>query len=64
MTDAELTYAPATELVQLIAKKQVSPVELTQLFLDRSAGLDPQLNSFLLLNTTRRWRRRRPRRKR
>ena len=50
MADAELTYAPATELVQLIATKQVSPVELTQLFLDRIARLDPQLNSFLLLN--------------
>ena len=28
MTDAELAYAPATELVQLIAAKTVSPVAL------------------------------------
>ena len=30
--DEDLTFAPATKLLELISTKQVSPVELTQLF--------------------------------
>ena len=37
------------ELLELIAAKQVSPAELAEVFFDRIARLDPQLNSFLLL---------------
>ena len=49
MIDAELAFAPATELLELIANKKVSPVELTELFYSRIDRLDSQLNSYLLL---------------
>ena len=49
MTDAELAYASATDLVELIASGEVSPVELTELYLSRIERLDPELNSFLIL---------------
>ena len=48
--DEELAFAPATELLELISKKQVSPVELTELYFNRIDRLDSQLNSYLLLN--------------
>jgi Asp-tRNA(Asn)/Glu-tRNA(Gln) amidotransferase A subunit family amidase len=44
-----LTDASATELLRLIASGQISPVELTELFLDRIERLDGRLHSFLLL---------------
>ena len=49
MVDDELAFAPATELLELIATKQVSPVELTELYFSRIDRLDSQLNSYLLL---------------
>ena len=49
MADEQLAFLSATELLQLIASKQVSPVELTELFLRRIDRLDPQLNAFLLV---------------
>ncbi len=49
MIDNELAYSSASDLVSLIAAKEVSPVELTDLFFRRIDELDPQLNSFLLL---------------
>ncbi len=49
MVDERLAYEPATELLELIAAKQVSPVELAEVFFDRIARFDPQLSSFLLL---------------
>lgn len=45
----ELAFASATELLKLISEKQVSPVELTELFYSRIDRLDSELNSFLLL---------------
>ena len=47
MTDDTLALAPAMELRELIATKQVSPVELTELYLGRIERLDAQLNSYL-----------------
>ena len=47
MTDTDLAFIPATELRGLIAAKQVSPVEVTELYLNRIDSLDPQLNSYL-----------------
>jgi aspartyl-tRNA(Asn)/glutamyl-tRNA(Gln) amidotransferase subunit A len=47
--DAELCFAPATEIRRLIAEKQVSIVELVELFYQRIAELDPKLNSYLTL---------------
>jgi len=49
--DENLAFAPATELRELIAEKQVSPVEITQLYLDRIDRLDPQLNSYLTVTS-------------
>ena len=49
MVDDELAFAPATELIELIATKQVSPVELTELYFSRIDRLDSQLNSYVLL---------------
>ena len=45
--DAELAFTPATEHLRLIADKQISPVELTQLYLDRIDELNPQLHAYL-----------------
>lgn len=49
MLDEKLAYASATELLGHIATKQISPVELAELFFHRIDRLDPQLNSFILL---------------
>ena len=49
MVDEDLAFAPATDLLELIATKQVSPVELTELYYDRIDRLDSKLNSYLLL---------------
>lgn len=48
--DDTLAFVSATELLKLIATKQVSPVELTELFFGRIDRLDSQLNAFLELN--------------
>ncbi len=42
-----LAFAPATEVRQLIADREVSPVELTGMFLERIDSLDGKLNSYL-----------------
>ena len=49
MASEDLSYAPATELLNLIATRQVSPVELTEFYYNRIDRLDPQLNAYLLL---------------
>ena len=49
MASEELAYCSATELLELIAAGQISPVELTELYYERIDRLDPQLNSYLLL---------------
>ena len=49
MTDEQLAFTSATDLVALIKSKQVSPVELTEMFLQRIERIDPQINSFLLV---------------
>ena len=49
MTD-DLAFAPAIEQRRLIASKEVSPVELTELYLDRIERLDSRLNSYLTVS--------------
>ncbi len=49
MIDEDLAFASAAELIELIAAKQISPVELAELFLDRIERLDGQLRSFILV---------------
>jgi aspartyl-tRNA(Asn)/glutamyl-tRNA(Gln) amidotransferase subunit A len=47
---SDLVYRPAAELAELIASKQVSSVEVTTAFFDRSEKLNPVTNSYLHLN--------------
>jgi aspartyl-tRNA(Asn)/glutamyl-tRNA(Gln) amidotransferase subunit A len=47
--DSELCFAPATELRQKIAAREVSIVELTELFYQRISELNPKLNAYLAL---------------
>ena len=47
--DNKLAFASATNLRQLIDAKEVSIVELTELFYQRIQDLDPQLNAYLTL---------------
>lgn len=49
MPTEELFYLPISELAKRIEGKKLSPVELTQLYLDRSAKLGPKLNAFATL---------------
>ena len=50
MTDTELAFASATALRGKIASKEVSPVELVDLFSDRIEALDSNLNSYLTVD--------------
>ena len=47
MTDQELAFTPVWRLRELIVSKHISPVELTELFLDRIQELNPGLNAYL-----------------
>src|ERR1700754_4229124 len=49
MAGEELFYLPVTELARRIEAKQISPVDLTQLFLSRSEKLGPKLNAYARL---------------
>ncbi|KRH96157.1 MULTISPECIES: amidase [Cylindrospermopsis] len=44
MTD--LAFTPALELARLIRKREISPLELTELYLDRISRFNPQLGSY------------------
>ena len=46
---SELAYMPATELRRALRSRQVSSVEVTELFYQRIERLDPQLNAYLAL---------------
>ena len=46
-TDAPLAYKPITELAHLIQNKQLSPVELTELYLERIGQFDGDLKSYI-----------------
>ena len=46
MTNNTLYYTPATELAAMIRQRAISPVELTELLLERIAQLNPKLNAF------------------
>ena len=49
MLDQELAFASAFDLLDLISTREISPVELTELYYSRIERLDPQLNAFLTL---------------
>ena len=46
MTEADLCFAPATRLVALIRRRQVSPLEVTQAVLARIERVNPRLNAY------------------
>ena len=46
-SDANLAFAPATELLTLISNGGVSSTELTELYLARIEEIDPQLNAYV-----------------
>ncbi len=48
--DDQLAFYPATEARRLVAEREVSPVELVELFLDRIESLDSKLNSYLTVS--------------
>ena len=45
MNNDSLAFVPAVELSRLIKTKQISPVELIDLFLNRIETLNPKLNA-------------------
>jgi aspartyl-tRNA(Asn)/glutamyl-tRNA(Gln) amidotransferase subunit A len=45
----ELTYLSIDEAARLLARKEISPVELTKACLERIERFDPQINSFITL---------------
>ncbi len=45
----ELFFTAALHQIELIRTKQISPLELTQLYLDRIAQIDPQINAFFVV---------------
>ncbi|MDB9311559.1 amidase [Spirulina sp. CS-785/01] len=47
MTSTNYAFTSALKQAELIRTKQLSPLELTQLYLDRIERLDPQLGSFV-----------------
>jgi aspartyl-tRNA(Asn)/glutamyl-tRNA(Gln) amidotransferase subunit A len=49
MVDEKLAFAPAHEVAGLIAAREVSSVEMTELYFERIDRLDSQLNSYLTL---------------
>jgi len=48
---SELAFTPALELAELVRRREVSPVELAQLYLDRIERIDPQLNAYVTVDT-------------
>ena len=46
MDSVDLAFTPALDQARLIRHKEISPIELVQLYLDRIQQLDPQLGSF------------------
>lgn len=47
MSDQALAFTPAWRMRQMVAARQVSPVELVELFLTRIEALNPTINAYL-----------------
>jgi Asp-tRNA(Asn)/Glu-tRNA(Gln) amidotransferase A subunit family amidase len=50
MDDRELAFTPAWRLREMIGAREVSPVELTELYLRRIDALNPKLNAYLTVD--------------
>jgi amidase len=46
MNEIDLAFTPALELAELIRRRQVSPLELVEIYLKRIQSLNPQLGSY------------------
>ena len=46
MSDADIAYLTAEELLALYGRHELSPVEVVEVLLERIEGIDPQINSF------------------
>ncbi|MGB5595121.1 MAG: amidase family protein, partial [Crocosphaera sp.] len=46
MNSVDLAFTPALDLAKLIRDRTISPLELTQVYLDRIQKYNPQLGSF------------------
>jgi aspartyl-tRNA(Asn)/glutamyl-tRNA(Gln) amidotransferase subunit A len=53
MTTNELCFLPIAQLAERIKKQEVSPVEVTQAYLNRIPAVDPQLNSYIAVTAER-----------
>ena len=51
MANDDLMHATVAELSRLLDTKTISPVELTQAYLDRIAALDERLHAFITIDT-------------
>lgn len=51
MNQIDLAFAPALEQAQLIRRREVSPLELVELYLERIQRLDSQLGSYFTVAT-------------
>lgn len=49
MDKTEICYTPATELAKKLRSKEISPVELTEIFLERIARINPKINAYCTL---------------
>ena len=49
----ELHFLSIAAAARMLARREISPVELTRALLDRIAAIDPQLNAFLLVTADR-----------
>ena len=53
MPEEDLAFTPAWRLRTMIAGKEISPVELTELYLRRIETLNPELNAYLTVDAER-----------
>jgi aspartyl-tRNA(Asn)/glutamyl-tRNA(Gln) amidotransferase subunit A len=53
LSSTDLHYLTIAEAARLIEQRRLSPVELTQAYLDRIEAFDPQLNAYLLVTASR-----------
>ena len=51
MNQTDLAFAPALEQAQLIRRREVSPLELVEIYLDRIQRLDSQLGSYFTVTS-------------
>ena len=49
MNKTDICFTPATELAKLLRQKELSPVELTEIVLERIAQINPQINAYCTL---------------